>query len=72
MFNIVLVIISIGLITVVLLQQKNAGAGSMFGGGGGGSGGIYQTKRGSDKILFIATVVLAVLFIGIAFVRLLL
>ncbi len=71
MFNIILIIISIGLITVVLLQQKNAGGGSMFG-GGGGSENIYQTKRGLDKVLFIATIVLSALFIGIAFVRLLL
>ena len=72
MFNIILIIISIALITVILLQQKNAGGGSMFGGGGsGGSENIYQTRRGFDKFLFIATIVLSVLFIGVAFLRLL-
>ncbi len=68
--NIILIIISVALTVVILLQQKNAGGGAVFGGGQGGSESIYQTRRGFDKFLFIATIVLSALFIGVAFVRL--
>lgn len=67
--NIVLIIISVLLTTSVLLQQRGAGAGNAF--GGGDSGSAYQVKRGFEKILFNATIVLTVLFIGVAFARLL-
>ncbi|MGI5826934.1 MAG: preprotein translocase subunit SecG [Patescibacteria group bacterium] len=51
-------VISILLILAVLLQNRGTGLGSTF----GGSGGVYLTKRGLEKKLFIATIVLAVLF----------
>ncbi|BFD24739.1 MAG: preprotein translocase subunit SecG [Candidatus Parcubacteria bacterium] len=51
-------VISIFLILAVLLQNRGTGLGSTF----GGSGGVYLTKRGLEKKLFIATIVLAVLF----------
>lgn len=54
--------VSILLVTVILLQQKGQGLGSAF----GGSGGIYHSKRGAEKFLFIITIVLAALFIGAA------
>lgn len=56
------VMVSILLITAILLQQKGAGLGGVF----GGTGNVYSTKRGVDKILFRATILLAVLFFGIA------
>ncbi len=56
------VLISILLITAILLQQKGAGLGGVF----GGTGNVYSTKRGVDKILFRATILLSVLFFGIA------
>jgi len=51
-------VISILLILAVLLQNRGTGLGSTF----GGSGGVYLTKRGLEKKLFTATIVLAVLF----------
>lgn len=60
------IVISVLLIISILLQNRGAGLGETFGGGGGG-GNVYQTKRGFDKFLFAATVVLAVLFLGTAF-----
>jgi len=73
MFNTILIIISVLLTVSVLLQQRGAGAsGGIFGGGSGGSfENSFQAKRGFDKILFISTIILAALFIGIAFARLL-
>jgi len=60
--------ISVLLIAAVLLQQRGAGGSSIFGGGGGES---YYTKRGFEKVIFIATIVLAGLFIVSAFLGLL-
>jgi len=73
MFNIILIVISILLATSVLLQQRGAGAGGGIFGGGGGGGfeNSFQAKRGFDKILFISTIILSILFIGVAFARLL-
>lgn len=53
------VIISVLLAISILLQQRGTGLSATF----GGSGGFYTSKRGAEKFLSIATVVLAVLFI---------
>ena len=65
-------IINIAQITVaalltasVLLQARGTGLGAAF----GGEGNIYRTKRGLEKALFYATIVLAVLFFGISLVN---
>ena len=56
------------LIIAVLLQQREGGLSSTFGGGAM----EYSTKRGAEKMIFYATIVLAVLFLGISIARLLL
>lgn len=65
--NIIQIVISVLLATAILLQQKGVGLGAAF----GGSSNIYSTKRGVDKILFRATIVLAVLFFATAAANLL-
>lgn len=60
--------ISALLIVGILLQQRGGGLSSAF----GGSMVEYSTKRGAEKMIFYATIVLAVLFIGISVARLLL
>ncbi len=62
------IIISILLIIVILLQNRGTGLGSAFDGTGGG---VYLTKRGLEKKLFIATIVLAILFFGASLANLL-
>ena len=62
------VIVSILLIVAILLQNRGTGLGSAF----GGSGGVYLTKRGLEKKLFIATIVLAVLFFSLSFLGIIL
>lgn len=57
--------VSIVLIVLILLQQRSADTGGLFG-GGGGDGTFYQRRRGLERILFIATIVVAALFIAIA------
>ena len=49
----------------ILLQQKGQGLSGAF----GGEGGFYRTKRGIEKTLLIATIVLAALFIGLGITR---
>lgn len=46
-------------IILILLQERTSGAGGLFGGGGGE---FYQRRRGVERILFIATIVMAALF----------
>ncbi len=55
-------IVSVLLIVAIILQNRGSGLGGIF----GGEGNIYRTKRGVEKGLFIATIVLAVLFFAIA------
>lgn len=69
MLNILQIIISVLLITSVLLQQRGEGLSSAFGGDGGG---VYRTRRGMEKTLFIATIILAFLFLVTAVLNVLL
>lgn len=59
-------VVSILLIISILLQNRGAGLGGIF----GGEGNIYRTKRGAEKVIFIATIVLAIVFFGLALTRL--
>ncbi len=62
MFQIFFIVVSALLITTILLQQKNSGLGSLMGGGAGDE--IASARRGADKFLHNATIVLATLFLG--------
>ena len=66
--NIVLVVTAILLIAAILLQQRGTGLSSAF----GGDGTVYRTKRGLERGIFFATIVLAVLFFGTAIARIIL
>jgi protein translocase SecG subunit len=48
------------LILSIIVQQKGTGLGSTF----GGEMGFYRTKRGAEKLIFYATIILVVLFIS--------
>ena len=63
--EIVQIIISITLITLVLLQGKSGGLGGIF---GSDSGGVYKTRRGVEKLLFQATIGVAILFMLLSLV----
>ncbi len=54
--------VAILFIFVVLLQQKNSTLGSMMGGGAGDE--VAQTRRGADKFLHRATIVLTIMLFG--------
>lgn len=53
--------LSVLLIAVILLQQSSAGLGGAFGGDNFSAG--FHTKRGFEKTLFNASIVIAVLFV---------
>lgn len=57
--QIVTVVSAFLMIVSVLLQQRGATLGAGF----GSSGELYTTRRGLDKSLFEATIVLAVIFV---------
>ena len=46
----------------ILLQARGTGLGVTFGGGGN----VYRTKRGVEKKLFQLTILLSILFFGVA------
>lgn len=66
--SILQIIVSVALVVAILFQQRGGGGSAIFGGSGGGSG--YYTKRGFERIIFIATIVLAVLFILLSLINL--
>lgn len=51
--------LSILLIAGILLQERGAGLGGAFGGGDGFG---YNSRRGAEKIIFQATIVIGILF----------
>jgi preprotein translocase subunit SecG len=53
--------LSVVLIILVLLQQTDASMGAAFGGSGGE--GVSRTRRGMDRTIFQATIVVAILFV---------
>jgi len=60
--KIVQIILAILLIVSVLMQQRGSSLGMVF----GGEGNVYRSRRGIEKFLFWATVVIAVLFCATA------
>lgn len=55
-------VIAVALIGLILLQERSVGLSSLF----GERGGFYQTRRGLERIIFMSTIVLAVLFAGLS------
>lgn len=62
-FTIIQIVISILLIGAILLQQRGGGLSQVF----GGEGGVYRTRRGIEKGVFWATIILSFLFFLTAF-----
>lgn len=65
---IIQIVVSVVLVTLILLQERSAGMSGIL--GGGDAGGVYQTRRGLARIVFYATIVLAVVFAGLAIAQL--
>ncbi len=63
------IVLSIILITLILLQNSDASAGGAFGQSDNWNAG-FHTRRGSEKTIFIATIVIAVIFVILAIMAL--
>lgn len=68
MFDFVQILVAVLLIISILLQNRGSGLGAAF----GGEGNVYMAKRGAEKAVFWATIVLAILFLALGFLRILL
>lgn len=61
--HLIQLIVSVLLIVTILLQRRGSGLGGTF----GSDMAAYSTKRGMEKVLFYATIILAILFFVSAF-----
>jgi len=59
LFNIALIITSVGLILSVILQSKGAGLGGLT---GADTGGVFTARRGIERVLFWVTITLSIVF----------
>lgn len=53
--------LSVVLIILILLQPTDADAGGSF---GGGAVSTWHTRRGGERFVFLATIVVAILFVA--------
>jgi len=67
--TIVQMVIAVLLIVLILIQNRGGGVSGLF--GGGDMGGVYRTKRGLEKNVFILTIIFSILFIGISIANIL-
>jgi len=64
--EVALIAVSVLLVVAILMQKRGAGLGGVF----GGEGSVYMTKRGAEKVIYIATIVLGVAFVLLSLVSL--
>lgn len=65
---IITIVSAVLMVACILLQARGASLGAGF----GSSGELFTTRRGTDKSLFEATIVLSVVFVGSLLVSLIL
>lgn len=71
LINLVQIAVSVIVIALILLQDRSSDmGGGIF--GGGETGGFYQARRGMEKLVFALTVIMVVLFTGLALAHFLL
>jgi len=61
------IIVSIILIVLIALQQRGTALGASFGGGGE----VYSAKRGAQKKIYYATIVVATIFLALGIINVL-
>ncbi len=67
MISIIQISLAIIIIALILLQERSSGISGLLGGEGGG---FYQARRGMEKVIFYATIVLTTAFVVLAVYRL--
>ncbi|OGF38127.1 preprotein translocase subunit SecG [Candidatus Falkowbacteria bacterium RIFOXYC2_FULL_48_21] len=68
--TVVQVVFAVGLIGLILLQNKGGGLSGVF--GGSEVSNVYRTKRGMEKNLFLLTIIFTILFLGASLANILL
>jgi len=68
LFLLLQILVSLSLAATILLQARGTGLGAAWGGQGASS---WRTKRGAEKLLFTATIILGSLFLVLAIVNIL-
>lgn len=58
----------VAIIAIILMQAKGSGISAVF----GGDGGMYRSRRGVEKLLHRATILLSVIFMLLALINFLL
>ena len=61
------IIVSIVLVILILLQERSAGLSGVF---GGGETEFYQKRRGLERMIFSATIILVIVFAGLSLLNL--
>jgi len=56
------IVVAVLLVLSILIQSRGSGLSGTF----GGEGNVYSVRRGAEKILFIFTIVFAIVFVGLA------
>ena len=56
------IIVAIGIVVSVLLQNRGEGLGTFFGGGGE----IFRTRRGVENLLYYVTIGLVILLVSLS------
>lgn len=59
LFNIITIVSGSLMTLLILLQNRGQSLGSSF----GGDSSFYRSKRGAEKVIFNATIVLSVIFV---------
>lgn len=62
------IVVAVILIILILLQERSAGLSGIFGGDSGAN--FYQTRRGLERFIFGATIVLGIIFVALAILQL--
>lgn len=63
--DIIQIVLAVLLTVFILLQHRGTGLGGAF----GGEGNVYRSRRGVEKTLFNATIVVAILFVIMAVIN---
>jgi len=61
------IVLAILLMLVILLQHRGTSLGGAF----GGEGSVYRSRRGAEKFLFFATIIIAIIFVLLALINIL-
>ena len=67
LISIAQIVISIILIILILFQERSSGLSGVF---GGGESEFYSKRRGLERLIFIATIVLIVIFAALSLLNL--